>query len=72
MKRQRRSKRRSDEDEAKKSGPEQVLMRRFLEKCVREGKIKPWQPAEIAAFFRDMKLKDKEDPKVYEETLKKY
>ena len=72
MEKRRRKKRRSDKDQAKKSGPELVLMRRFLEKCVREKKIKPWQPAEIAAFFKDHKLKDKEDQKVYEETLKKY
>jgi len=72
MEKRRRKKRRSGNGKPKKLSPEPVLMRRFLEKCAREGKIRPWQIAELESFFRDTKLKEKEDPKVYEETLKKY
>lgn len=44
----------------------------FFAKCVRESKLKSWQYREIAVFFKDLNLKEKEDLEVYEETLKKY
>lgn len=44
----------------------------FFSKCVKDGKLKAWQDKEIAAFFKDMKLRDKEDLEVYEAMLGKY
>jgi hypothetical protein len=44
----------------------------FFEKCVREGKLKSWQRMEIEAFFKDHKLREKEDSKIYADTLAKY
>lgn len=57
--------------EDKKPSPK-VTFETFFFKCVIEGKLKSWQRKEIAAFFKDMKLKDKEDSEVYEEMLKRY
>lgn len=44
----------------------------FFAKCVTEGKLRSWQHREILAFFRDLKLRDKEDLKVYEDSLGKF
>lgn len=44
----------------------------FFAKCVKEGKLKSWQSKEIAVFFKDLGLREKEDLELYEETLKKY
>ncbi len=60
----------SSKSEQKSSS--EVTLDQFLERAVHQGKIRPWQRKEIAVFFRDKKLKDKEDSKIYEETLKKY
>ena len=49
-----------------------LTMEMFIAKCIHEGRLKPWQDKEIAAFFRDMKLRDKEDLEVYEAMLGKY
>ncbi len=51
---------------------QQISFEMFFAKCVHEKKLKPWQHKEIAAFFKDMKLRDKEDLKVYEDTLGKF
>jgi len=56
---------------AKKLSSE-VTFESFFVKCVREGKLREWQRLEIAAFFRDLKLREKEDLEVFEESLKKY
>ncbi len=50
----------------------QITLDAFFHKCVFEGKLKPWQQHEITAFFRNLKLREKEELKVYEETLAKY
>jgi len=57
--------------EVKKSNSE-ITFEAFFIKCVSEGKLKNWQQKEIAAFFKDLKLRDKEDLEIYEQTLKKY
>jgi hypothetical protein len=44
----------------------------FFAKCVFEGRLKSWQQLEIAAFFKDAGLRDKEDLDTYEAILKKY
>jgi hypothetical protein len=49
-----------------------ITFEAFFHKCVFEGKLKVWQHKEIAAFFQDKKLKDKEDLEIYEETLSTY
>lgn len=51
---------------------QQISFEMFFAKCVHEKKLKSWQYKEIAAFFKDMNLKDKEDLKVYEDTLGKF
>lgn len=51
---------------------QEISFEMFFAKCVYEKKLKSWQYKEILAFFRDMKLKDKEDLKVYEDTLGKF
>lgn len=50
----------------------EITFEAFFTKCVFEGKLKSWQKLEIATFFKDAKLKDKEDLEVYEATLGKY
>ena len=50
----------------------EITMDLFIEKAVLTGKIQPWQRKEIAVFFRDKKLKEKEDPEIYSATLAKY
>lgn len=50
----------------------QITFEMFFTKCVHEGKLKSWQRLEIAAFFKDMSLRDKEDLEIYEATLGKY
>lgn len=44
----------------------------FFAKCVFEKKLKSWQRKEILAFFKDMKLREKEDLTVYEKILRKF
>lgn len=56
--------------EAKPS--QEISFELFFAKCVHDGKLKPWQHKEILAFFKDMKLREKEDLKVYEDTLGKF
>jgi hypothetical protein len=57
---------------APKKKSEPITFELFFAKCVREDKLKFWQREEIAWFFRDMRLRDKEDLEVYEEALKGY
>lgn len=51
---------------------QEITLDAFFHKSVAEGKLKPWQRAEIEAFFKDSNLRNKEDLEVYESTLKKY
>ena len=44
----------------------------FFVRSVMNGKLKMWHKREIAAFFKDMKLNDKENLEVFESALKKY
>lgn len=44
----------------------------FFEIAARQGKVKYRQRDEISAFFRDLKLREKEDVVTYESALKKY
>lgn len=57
---------------ASETKPEIMTFETFFAKCVRIGKLKKWQHDEVAAFFKDHRLKAKEDPEVFEETLKRY
>lgn len=50
----------------------EITFDQFFVKCVHEGKLKHWQHNEIAAFFKDLRLKEKEDLKTYEAALVKY
>jgi len=53
--------------------PSQVMtFDAFFNKCVMEGRLKKWQRLEIAAFFRDLNLREKEDLELFETSLKKY
>lgn len=71
----RRRKNRADDsvsmDETMKSSSE-MTFEAFFTKCVHEGKLKDWQRLEIATFFKDMKLREKEDLETYEASLGKY
>lgn len=71
MKKRKKTRKKSSRASASGRKP-QITLELFLTKCIREGKIRFWQKQEIEAFFRDKKLKDKEDLEVYEDTLKKY
>lgn len=71
MKKRKKTRKKSSDAPAGGKKP-QITLELFLTKCIREGKIRFWQKREIEAFFRDRKLKDKEDLEVYEDTLKKY
>jgi hypothetical protein len=51
---------------------QQISFEMFFAKSIQEGKLKPWQHKEILAFFKDMGLREKEDLKVYEDTLGKF
>lgn len=59
----------SSEDE---KPSQEISFELFFANSVREGKLKKWQHKEIAAFFKDMKLREKEDLKVYEDALGKF
>ena len=50
----------------------EITFEAFFSKCVFDGKLKSWQRQEIAAFFKDKKLKEKENLDVYESTLALY
>lgn len=51
---------------------QEISFEMFFARCVATGRLKKWQRGEILAFFRDMKLREKEDLKVYEDTLGKF
>lgn len=55
-----------------KPSSEKITFDMFFVKCVREGRLKSWQHKEVAAFFKDMRLKEKEDSEIYEATLGKF
>lgn len=50
----------------------QITFGAFFAKCVKEERLKSWQLKEIAVFFKELGLREKEDLELYEETLKKY
>ena len=62
----------NDSMSAKEKPSSAITFDMFFIKCVKEGKLKHWQRNEIAAFFKDMKLTEKEDLKDYEAILTKY
>lgn len=51
---------------------QEISFELFFARCVHEGKLKHWQHKEISAFFKDMNLREKEELKVYEDTLGKF
>lgn len=60
-------------DYAPEQQGQEIDFESFFHQCVAKGKLKAWQNREIAAFFfLDMKLRPKEDPKVYEAMLERY
>lgn len=50
----------------------EVPFKNFFAQCVRDGKLRYWQEAEIWAFFRDNRLRAKEDINLYRKMLEKY
>lgn len=50
----------------------EISFKAFFDMCVRKGKLRPEQDREIEAFFKDMKLKSKEDLDTYRKMLEKY
>lgn len=50
----------------------QVTFDAFFNRCVWEGRLRDSQRKEIAAFFRDRNLKEKENLELYESTLALY
>ena len=44
----------------------------FFNSCVASGALKPWQRAEIWAFFKDNNLKTDENLETYRKVLKNY
>jgi len=65
------SKSKSKKSKTKKK-PQGISFTSFFNDCVRRGALKTTQKAEISLFFKESGLKDKEDLKIYNETLKKY
>lgn len=51
---------------------QEVTFETFFAKCVNDGKLQFWQHDEIAIFFKENRLRQKEDFQVYEDTLKRY
>ena len=52
--------------------PTEVTFKQFFSWCVNTGKLAEYQEKEILAFFRDHRLKDKEDRDKYLKVLDKY
>lgn len=50
----------------------EITMDLFLSEAVRLKLIKPWQIREIATFFREKKLRNKEDLETYKAALRDY
>lgn len=57
---------------APKKESTEVTFKAFFSWCVITGRLDPHQEAEILAFFRDHRLKDKEDKDKYLKVLQKY
>lgn len=56
----------------KKQKSSEITLKAFFEQCVRLGKLMPWQRLEVEAFFKHLKLKNKEDLDTYQKALEKY
>lgn len=55
-----------------KPSREEISYALFFAAKVREGKLKAWQHDEVLSFFKDHGLREKEEPKVYEDLLGKF
>ena len=58
--------------EVEKPQIEMVSFKVFFASSIEKGLINHWQEREVHAFFRDLGLKDKEQPDLYKDALAKY
>jgi hypothetical protein len=69
MKKQRKKAEKGSDAESK---VEIISFEAFFARAVCQGKVRFWQRDEVAAFFRDCRLREKEDSEKYEAALKRY